>query len=196
MFIKLADCVSYLFDLYSRRFFFFFFFMHRMQIISLFFFPSSPSTASVASLVLVYNVCIVCVSTLDIPNIRSKRRQRTKLALFGLWCFVFSSFCGYSSVCCLLILSPASLRRYHAAEFIGDSRQTHISQTRKSAHIVYVAHARMLVYRICFPHIPLCLLATTSNDARFCISRCWKRFAFWKCRMVYGGKCTTFTAAQ
>lgn len=74
---------------------------------------------------------------MHMANVRPKRRQKDKACV--VWCFVwYSSFCGYSFVRCLLILlfwSPL----FHAdfallLNFIADSTQTHISQTRKSTH--------------------------------------------------------------
>lgn len=167
MFIKLADCVSYLFDLYSRRFFFMY---ACMQIISLgVFFSFSFFSFICLCFCLCCFCCVACLCSMLIwcewesvrvcvcvhahaKRVRPKhrRRQRTKLVLFGLWCFVCSSFCGYSFVCCLLILLPVVFTA-PSSDFMllrrssHHSTATHILAKQENPHIVrstYIVHAR------------------------------------------------------
>lgn len=83
MFIKLADCVSYLFDLYSRGFF-----RGCRLFLPIFFFWFGCVTC-------VRMVCVrvsdsdmsPCMHAMHMANVRPTRRQmhrRTKLALFGV----------------------------------------------------------------------------------------------------------------
>lgn len=127
MFIKLADCVF----LFIRFIFSTLFYACRLF---LGFFPSSASAASpelACACVRVY-LPLMCRGVVP-PHARCAHAERatnttTEDKAYVVWCSVFSSFCGRRYTCPAPLHAPT--RQFYAVEFIGDSTQTHISQTQ------------------------------------------------------------------